>query len=99
MQRASLVGVAVVLIALITLERAADAKGGGIIVPPMRVELGALFPVIGGEAVEPATEVLIGAHWTAISWRPTKIARSFKNLATDASSFVMPSKKPSRMAK
>lgn len=73
MQRASWFGVAVVLVALITLERGADAKGGGIIVPPVRIELGALFPVFGGEAVEPAAEVLIGAHWTAISWRPTKI--------------------------
>jgi hypothetical protein len=61
------------MLALVTLERGADAKGGGIVVPPMRIELGALFPVIGGAAVEPAAEVLIGAHWTAIAWRPTKI--------------------------
>jgi hypothetical protein len=70
MQRASIVGVVLVMVGLVA---DVEAKGGGIIVPPLRVEFGALFPVIGGEAVEPAAEVLIGAHWTAIAWRPTKI--------------------------
>ena len=37
----------------------------------MRIEQGTLFPVIGGDAVEPATELLIGMHWSALAWRPT----------------------------
>lgn len=71
MQRASLLGLAVVLVGLGSLANNAAAKGGGIIIPPLRLEAGTLFPINGGEAVEPAAEVLIGAHWSAIAWRPT----------------------------
>lgn len=41
--------------------------------PPMKIDVGTLFPVVGGDAVEPAVEFLIGAHLSALTWRPTKI--------------------------
>lgn len=71
MQRGSLLGVVMVMVGLVASD--ADAKGGGIAIPPMRVETGALFPVLGGEAVESAIEVMIGLHWGSLSWRPTSI--------------------------
>ena len=69
MQRASLFGVAVVVVGLVAMD--AGAKGGAIALPPMRIEVGTLFPVVGGTAVEPATEFLIGIHWSSLAWRPT----------------------------
>ena len=72
MHRASLLGVVVVVGCLLGLERGAAAKGGAMLVPPMRVEAGTIFPIVGGDAVEPGTELLIGAHWSAITWRPTR---------------------------
>lgn len=69
MQRASLAGVVVGLLAIAV--STADAKGGAIALPPMRVEVGTLFPIGGGEAVEPATEFLIGMHSSALAWWPT----------------------------
>ncbi len=71
MQRASLAGLAVVMSAFAV--GTADAKGGAIALPPMRVEVGTLFPVVGGEAVEPATEFLIGMHSSALAWWPTSV--------------------------
>lgn len=50
----------------------AAAKGGAIALPPMRIDAGTLFPVIGGASVEPATEFLIGIHWSSLAWRPSK---------------------------
>jgi len=51
----------------------AAARGGAIALPPLKIDVGTLFPVVGGDAVEPAVEFLIGAHWSALTWRPTTI--------------------------
>ncbi len=70
MRRASLVGVAMVMVGLGASDAA--AKGGAIALPPMRIEAGTLFPLLGGTAVEPATEFLLGIHWSSLAWRPTR---------------------------
>jgi len=72
MHKASLVGVVVVVVAVLGPSRNADARGGAMLVPPLRLEAGTIFPIVGGDAVEPGTELLIGAHWSAITWRPTR---------------------------
>lgn len=64
-------GVMVVAVSVGALAGTADAKGGGIIVPPLRIEAGVVFPVVGGEAVEPGSELLVGLHWSALAWKPT----------------------------
>ncbi len=73
MQKASLLGLAVVMVVMVGLVASdAAAKGGAIALPPMRIEAGTLVPLVGGTAVEPATEFLIGIHWSSLAWQPTK---------------------------
>ena len=59
------------LVVAIALEGSAAAKGGGIVIPPLEVDVGATAPVGGGEAVGPSMDVLIGLHWATIYWKPT----------------------------
>jgi len=68
-----LAGVMVVAVSVGALAGTAEAKGAGIVIPPLRIEAGVVFPVIGGEAVEPGSELLIGFHWSALAWKPTKL--------------------------
>jgi len=71
MHRASLLGLIVAVVTIVAPPRAAAAKGGAMALPPMRLEAGTIFPIVGGAAVEPGVELLFGAHWSAITWRPT----------------------------
>lgn len=75
MRRASVVVVVVVAcVTLLAFERhAAAGRGAGIIVPPVRVDVGASFPILGGDATEPGRELLVGLHWATLAWKPTSI--------------------------
>ena len=59
------------LVVVIAIEGSAAARGGGIVIPPLEVDLGATAPVGGGEAVGPSMDLLIGLHWATIYWKPT----------------------------
>jgi hypothetical protein len=74
MLRASVVGAVVAVVAFVTLEgQALAGRGAGIIVPPVRVDVGASFPLLGGSATEPGRELLVGLHWATVAWKPTSI--------------------------
>jgi len=73
MIRAGLVAIAGVM----ALCSAAAAKGGAMALPPMEVDVGATTPVEGGQAVGPATDLLIGVHWASLFWHPTNYEVGF----------------------
>jgi hypothetical protein len=62
----------VVMAVAFAFEGSAAAKGaGGIVLPPLEVDLGATAPVGGGEAIGPSRDILIGVHWASLFWKPT----------------------------
>ena len=63
---------ALLLVAAITLTGTAHAGKGGIIVPPVEVDLGVGVPVGHVDELYPSTEILAGLHWASLAWRPTK---------------------------
>lgn len=64
--------VGVVVVGVLGFAHPAQAgRGAGIIVPPVRVDVGANTPVIGGDAATPGMDLLVGVHWSAIAWKPT----------------------------
>lgn len=75
--RGALLGVVVVLFSVGAIERSASAGGGGIVVPPLEVDVGATAPVRGGEASGPSMDVLIGLHWASVYWHPTRFEVGF----------------------
>lgn len=66
---------ALFVVASITFGCAAGARGGGggILIPPVEIDVGAGAPV--GAAAEkhgPSTEILAGIHWASLAWKPTR---------------------------
>jgi hypothetical protein len=55
---------------------ASSAHAGGVVVgvPPVEVDFGS-GPTVGSAAAVagPSTEILVGAHWASLAWKPTSI--------------------------
>ena len=61
------------LVAVVTLYASTAHANGGILIPPMEVDLGVGAPVGPGvDHVGPSTEVLAGLHWASLAWKPTR---------------------------
>lgn len=52
----------------------AHAGRGGILIPPVEVDLGVGVPLgQQTDGLSPSTEVLAGLHWASLAWKPTRV--------------------------
>jgi hypothetical protein len=63
---------ALLVVASVTSAGTAHAGSGGILIPPVEVDLGVGVPV-GATDLPPSTEVLAGVHWASLAWKPTRV--------------------------
>lgn len=68
---------AIFVLALISAE-VAHAGSGGIVVPPLELDVGVGAPVgPHADALGPSTEILAGLHWASLAWKPTRFDAGF----------------------